>query len=211
MVRQYACSIQEERCWCLVSCARPCVVKAPGRRQYEPFKCFHAHVSCCALAMPACITMKRQSPVPCARCSCTLAPVDAPDRRSYLLSTVSAYIVLLSMQERKAAEKVKRDGMAHEMARYDKGSMFLNLITSKKPKTGPEPNGQPLQVQLTLSAAYPCRCKANGGSAKHQLPGIWRASSRLYLQPQQSGVLCTACQECFGAHVHILMRLSMMT
>ncbi len=41
-----------------------------------------------------------------------------------------------SVQERKAAEKVKRDaklnGNAHEMARYDKGSMLLNLIMSKK-------------------------------------------------------------------------------
>ena len=40
------------------------------------------------------------------------------------------------MQERKAAENVKRqarlNGNAHEMARYDKGSMVLNLLMSKK-------------------------------------------------------------------------------
>lgn len=36
------------------------------------------------------------------------------------------------LQERKAAEKVKRDGKAVEMASYDKGSMFLNLLMSKK-------------------------------------------------------------------------------
>ena len=40
------------------------------------------------------------------------------------------------LQERKAAEKVKREaklnGNAHEMARYDKGSTLLNLIMSKK-------------------------------------------------------------------------------
>ena len=64
----------------------------------------------------------------------------------------SAQTTLLPFQARKAAQKVKRDGMAHEMARYDKGSMFLNLITSKKTKTKPEPEplGQPLQVTSTF-------------------------------------------------------------
>lgn len=73
--------------------------------------------------------------------SCTRLKVSLP-------RTLCAQIILLSLQERKAAEKVKRDGMAHEMARYDKGSMFLNLITSKKskPEPEPEPLGQPLQV-----------------------------------------------------------------
>ena len=40
------------------------------------------------------------------------------------------------MQDRKAAEKVRRaarlDGNAHEMARYDKGSVLLNVLMSKK-------------------------------------------------------------------------------
>lgn len=40
------------------------------------------------------------------------------------------------MQERRAAEKIKREsrlnGNAHEMARYDKGSVVLNLLMSKK-------------------------------------------------------------------------------
>ena len=122
--------------------------------------------------MPACI-------VTCAlvaQCSCTPITVAAPDCRSHFLASVSAQIILLSVQERKAAEKVKRDGMAHEMARYDKGSMFLNLITSKKSKTEPEPEpeplGQPLQVNCTLCAARGCSCKTNGGSAKHWRPEI---------------------------------------
>lgn len=85
-----------------------------------------------------------------------------------------ARINTLSLQERKAAEKMKRDGMAHEMARYDKGSMFLNLITSKKTKTvsEPEPLGQPLQVNSMLCATRNTErsCKSGKGSAKHQLP-----------------------------------------
>ena len=51
-------------------------------------------------------------------------------------STILLQLLKCPVQERKAAEKVKRDaklnGNAHEMARYDKGSMLLNLIMSKK-------------------------------------------------------------------------------
>lgn len=46
------------------------------------------------------------------------------------------HLGLWCVQERKAAEKVRREarvnGNAHEMARYDKGSIFLNLLISKK-------------------------------------------------------------------------------
>ena len=164
-------------------------------------------MSCCALAMPACI-------VPCAlvaQCSCTPITVAAPDCRSHFPATVSAQIILLSVQERKAAEKVKRDGMAHEMARYDKGSMFLNLITAKKSKTEPEPEplGQPLQVDPISCAARHCFCKKNDASAKHRQPAICGASSKLYPQFQHSGGVCDIYESTLGAEMQPRMRLCM--
>ena len=115
--------------------------------------------------------------------------------------------MLLPVQERKAAEKVKRDGMAHEMARYDKGSMFLNLITSKKSKTEPEPEplGQPLQVDFTLCAAR----KTNDLSAKHWRPETCDASSELYLQSRHSGGVCNIYETYLEAEMQSHMRLCM--
>ena len=49
---------------------------------------------------------------------------------------IQAAVTQSYLQERKAAEKVRREarlnGNAHEMARYDKGSTLLNTIMSKK-------------------------------------------------------------------------------
>ena len=134
--------------------------------------------------------------------SCTRLKVSLP-------RTLCAQIILLSLQERKAAEKVKRDGMAHEMARYDKGSMFLNLITSKKSKTEPEPEplGQPLQVHVTLCAARRHSCKAIYGSAKHLRPRTCGASSGLYLLSQHSGGVCDMYESALGAEMQPCMRL----
>ena len=153
--------------------------------------------------MPACIVTCALS----AQCSCTPITVAAPDCRSHFPAAGSFQTILVSVQERKAAEKVKRDGMAHEMARYDKGSMFLNLITAKKSKTEPEPLGQPLQVGPTLYAACHCSCKTNDGSAKHQRPELCRASSGLHLQSRHSGGVCDTYESGLGAEMQPRVRL----